>query len=115
MLCAGTVSLRQMASGRWAAEMGFWRFIRNSRITVERLIEGWSDQTRVAAAGRHVLAIQDTSEIKFSTSEDDRRGLGKGKKGNAYGVLLHAMLAVDAERSHCLGLVGGQVWTRGEK
>lgn len=95
--------------------MAFWRFIKNSHVTVERLIEGWSDQTRVAAAGRHVLAIQDTSEIKFSTSEDDRRGLGKVKKGNAYGVLLHAMLAVDADTSHCLGLVGGQVWTRGEK
>jgi hypothetical protein len=104
-----------MASGLWAAEMGIWRFIRNSRVTVERLIEGWSDQTRLAAAGRHVLAIQDTSEIKFSTSEDDRRGLGKIKKGNAYGVLLHAMLAVDGDTGSCLGLVGGEVWTRTEK
>jgi hypothetical protein len=104
-----------MANGLWAVQMAFWRFVKNPRVTVERLIEGWSDQTREAAAGRHVLAIQDTSEIKFSTTEDDRRGLGKIKKGNAYGVLLHAMLAVDADTGSCLGLVGGQVWTRGEK
>jgi hypothetical protein len=104
-----------MAGGLWAAQMAFWRFLGNRRVTVERLIEGWSDQTRLAAAGRHVLAIQDTSEIKFSTTKDDRRGLGRVKKGNAYGVLLHAMLAVDADTGNCLGLVGGHVWTRGEK
>ena len=115
MLCARNVCLRQMAGGVWAAEMGFWRFVKNVRVTVEHLIEGWSTQTRLAAAGRHVLAIQDTSEIKFATTEDDRRGLGKIKKGNAYGVLLHAMLAVDADTGSCLGLVGGEVWTRTEK
>jgi DDE family transposase len=104
-----------MAGGLWAGQMAFWRFVSNPHVTVERLIEGWSDQTRAAAVGRHVLAIQDTSEIKFSTTEHDRRGLGKIKKGNAYGVLLHAMLAADAETGSCLGLVAGQVWTRGEK
>ena len=92
--------------------MRFGRFLANRRVTVERLIEGWSDQTRHAVAGRHVLAIQDTSEIKFTTTEDDRRGLGKVKKGNSYGVLLHAMLAVDADSGSALGLVAGHVWTR---
>jgi hypothetical protein len=92
--------------------MRFWRFIANDRVTVEKLIEGWWEQTGDAVCGRHVLAIQDTSEIKFSTSEDDRRGLGKIGKGNIFGVLLHAMMAVDAETGSCLGLVGGKVWTR---
>ncbi len=92
--------------------MRFWRFVTNPRVTIEKLIEGWSEQTRDAVAGRHVLAIQDTSEIKFTTTEEDRRGLGRIKKGNAFGVLLHAMLAVDADTADCLGLVGGQLWTR---
>src|SRR6267142_114642 len=115
MLCARNVCLRRMARGLWSAQMRFWRFVSNPRVTVERLIEGWSDQTRVAASGRHVLAIQDTSEIKFPTTQEDRRGLGRIKKGNVYGVLLHAMIAVDADTGSCLGLVGGQVWTREEK
>jgi hypothetical protein len=34
------------------------------------------------------------------------------KQGNAYGVLVHAMVAVDAVSGSCLGLVGGDVWTR---
>ena len=92
--------------------MGFWRFVNNPRVTVDKLIEGWSAQTRTAVSGRHVLAIQDTSEIKFSTTRRHRRGLGKVAKGNARGVLLHAMLAVDADSGSCLGLAGGKVWTR---
>ena len=35
-----------------------------------RLIEGWSMQTATVVSGRHVLAIQDTSEIKFHTRRD---------------------------------------------
>jgi len=92
--------------------MRFWRFIVNERVTVENVIEGWSEQTREAVCGRHVLAIQDTSEIKFSTTPDDGRELGKIGKGNIFGVLLHAMMAVDAETGSCLGLAGGKVWTR---
>ena len=104
--------MRQLAQGCWSEYMGLWRFLANVRVTVGKLIEGWSDQTRVAAAGRHALAIQDTSEIKFATSEGSRRGLGRIKKGNAYGVLLHAMIGVDADSGALLGLVGGKVWTR---
>lgn len=95
--------------------MRFWRFLANKRVTVEKLIEGWSEQTREAAAGRHVLAIQDSSEIKFQTTAESRRGLGKVKKGNVFGVLLHPLLAVDAEAGTLLGLAGGTVWTRGEE
>jgi hypothetical protein len=104
-----------MAQGAWSAQMRFWRFVSNPRVTVEKLIAGWSEQTRDAVSGRHILAIQDTSEIKFATTEEDRRGLGKIKKGNVFGVLLHAMMAVDADTGGCLGLVGGQVWTRDDK
>jgi hypothetical protein len=101
-----------MAQGVWSAQMRFWRFVNNARITVDKLIEGWSAQTRMASRDRHVLAIQDTSDIKFATTPDDRRGLGKVGKGNIFGVLLHAMMAVDANTGRCLGLVGGKLWTR---
>ena len=77
--------------------MQFWRFLANERVTADKLVEGWSDLTRSAAVGRHVLAIQDTSDIKFATTADNRRGLGKVGKGNIYGVRLHAMLAVESD------------------
>jgi len=115
MLCTRSVRLQQMAQGDWAANMAFWRFINNPRVTTDKLIEGWSLQTATAASGRHVLSIQDTSEIKFHTRQGHRRGLGKVGKGNARGVLLHAMIAVDADSGVCLGLTGGEIWTRKRK
>lgn len=114
MVVRPTVCLRQLGSGRRAQEVGFGRFLANSRVTVDRLIEGWGDQTAVAAAGRHVLAIQDTSEINFQTIPGRRRGLGK-TKGGGRGLLLHGMVAVDASSGSCLGLVAGQIWTRRER
>ena len=81
-------------------------------MTSERLIEGWSEQTAGAVTGRHVLAIQDTSEIGFNTTAERTRGLGEIGKGRSRGALLHAMLAVDAQHGACLGLVGGEIWTR---
>jgi hypothetical protein len=112
VLCVRSVSVRRLACGFWAEQMRYWRFLANPRVTVEKIIEGWSEQTRVAVDGRHVLAIQDTSDIKFATTKTSRRGLGKVGKGNVFGVLLHAMMAIDAETGACLGLAGGKIWTR---
>lgn len=93
--------------------MKFGRFFSNAKVTVHRLIDGWSTQTRTAVSGRHILAIQDTSEINFHTKPGHRRGLGEiGKGSGGHGVLLHAMLAVDAEQGECLGLVTGSIYTR---
>jgi len=112
MVVRPSTCLRRLARGRRSQLVGFGRFLSNRRVTVDRLIEGWSDQTAVAATGRHVLAIQDTSEINFRTKPQRRRGLGKIGKGGGRGVLLHAMLAIDARTSSCLGPVTGRIWTR---
>ncbi|NJM91398.1 MAG: IS4 family transposase [Rhodospirillaceae bacterium] len=113
MVVGSTVCLRRLGDGQRRRQVGFGRFLANRKVTVGRLIAGWSDQTAIAASGRHVLAIQDTSEISFHTTSEHRRGLGEiGKGGRARGLLLHAMLALDANSGACLGLAGGQIWTR---
>src|ERR1700682_2477480 len=112
MVAGKDVCLRRLARGVRAREVRFNRFLGNARVTTARLIESWSDGTVAAVEGRHVLAIQDTSEINFATTAERRRGLGETAKGNVHGVLLHPMLAVDAENGSCLGLLNGQVWTR---
>lgn len=113
MVLRETVCLRRLSGGDHSEEIRYGRFLGNEAVTVEGVIAGWSEQTRLAVAGRHVLALQDTSEIKFPTTPDNRRDLGRVKKGNCWGMLLHPMLAVDAENGTCLGLVGGKMWTRG--
>jgi len=112
-MVAGTdVCVRRLAKGNRAREVRFNRFLGNAKVTAASVIESWSEGTTAAAEGRHILAIQDTSEINFATTAKRRRGLGEIGHGNGHGVLLHPMLAVDAENGSCLGLLSGQVWTR---
>src|SRR5690242_10609324 len=54
----------------------------------------------------------DRTEVKFPTNAQRRRGLGPVGKGNVHGLLVHAMIAVDARSGSCLGLAGGDVWSR---
>src|SRR3954453_7098302 len=112
MVAGKDVCLRRLARGVRAREGRFNRFLGNAKVTAARVIESWSEGTAAAAEGRHILAIQDTSEINFATTAKRRRGLGEIGHGNGRGVLLHPMLAVDAESGSCLGLLSGQVWTR---
>lgn len=111
MVACKTVCLRRLGGNR-GGELRAGRFFANPKVTAAKLIESWADRTGAAAAGRHVLAVQDTCEVTVPTTAQRRRGLGPVGKGNAYGVLVHAMLAVDAGTGACLGLVGGDVWTR---
>ncbi len=112
MVARGNVCVRRLGDGDGAQTKRFRRLLANDKVTVDRVIAGWSEQTGPAAAGRHVLAIQDTSEIAFRTTAKRTRGLGEIGKGRSRGALLHAMLAVDAESGASLGLVGGSVYTR---
>jgi hypothetical protein len=112
MVAGKDVCLRRLSKGDRALEVRFNRFLGNDKVTTERIIESWSESTVAAVAGRHVLAIQDTSEIHFNTTPRRRRALGEIGKGNHHGVLLHPMLAVDADNGTCLGLLSGEVWSR---
>ena len=112
MVARESVCLRRLAGGARSGIVGYCRFLGNPRVTVDRLIEGWGLAAGSACAERHVLAIQDTSEINFTTTPARRRGLGEIGKGNGRGVLLHAMLGLDAETGAVLGLVAGRIWTR---
>ena len=111
MVTRKTVCLRRLGGDR-GGELRAGRFFASPKVTAAKLIEGWADRTGLAVSGRHVLAVQDTSEVAVPTTAQRRRGLGPVGKGNAYGVLVHAMIAVDAATRACLGLVGGDVWTR---
>jgi hypothetical protein len=114
MVQLGTSCLRRLAAGRDEREVRFGRLLRHPKVTVEGIIAGSSEEIAAAAAGRHVLAIQDTSKLTFRTSADHSRGLGLIGKGGGRGVLLHPMIAVDADAGDCLGLVGGTIWSRAE-
>jgi Transposase DDE domain len=109
-----TVCMRRFGGDR-GGEEGAGRFFANEKVTAAKIVESWSELTGEAVRGRHVLALQDTTEVSYPTTAERRRGLGQCGHGNAYGVLAHVMLAVDGASGACLGLVGGEVWNRDTK
>jgi hypothetical protein len=114
MVRRSTVHVRRLGVSRGGI-LRYGRLLASPRVTVEKIIAGWAQAMRAAVACRHVLAIQDTTEVKFKTSAGRRRGLGLVKKGNVRGVLAHSMIAVDAVSGACLGPVTGEVWTRARR
>src|SRR4029077_2918853 len=87
----------------------------NDRVTVEKMVIRARTRVGEIAAGRHVLAIQDTSEINYDDKRGRTRELGKVGNGSDVGLFVHPMLMVDAETGHCLGLADVQVWRRFKK
>ena len=80
MVARKSVCLRRLARGRRSEIIRYGRFLANPKVSVAALLEGWGEQTAGAAKGRHVLAIQDTSEINFHTSAGRQRGLGESAR-----------------------------------
>ena len=72
-----------------------------------------AEHTAARAAGRDVVVIQDTSELALGGRRAKANGYGPvGKGGALRGLLLHAVLAVDAGTGGVLGLVDAKVWNR---
>ena len=75
MVARTSICLRRLAGGRRSGIVGFSRFLANPRVTVDALINGWGAEHTPRCAGRHILAIQDSSEFNFTTTRARSRGL----------------------------------------
>ena len=106
-----TVCLRKLGGNR-AGEMRFGRFLHNKAVTVREMIETAACATGLRAAGRHVLAIQDTTEINFAAHVNSKQGFGTVGNGTDIGLFLHPLVAVDAGHGGIIGLAGAEVLNR---
>ena len=105
------VCLRQLGGNR-AGEIRFGRFLANARVSTKELIDGACAGTGPRSAGRHVLAIQDSSEINLQRHAGRADGLGTVGNGTDLGFFVHPLLAVDADEGACLGLAHLHLWQR---
>jgi DDE family transposase len=105
------VCIRKLGDDR-PEQVRFRRFLYNDAVTVEEMVSHRARFVAAAARGRHVLAIQDTSEINYQSQSGRKRGLGTVGNGSDAGLFVHPVLAVDAGNGECLGLVDAQVWQR---
>jgi len=106
-----TVCMRNLADDR-SEQVRFRRFLANQEVTVEEMVAYRANLVAGAAKGRHVLAIQDTSEINYQAQRGRKHGLGTVGNGTDVGLFVHPVLAVDAQTQECLGLVDAQIWRR---
>ena len=105
------VCLRTLADDR-SEQVRLRRFLSNAAVTVEEMVAHRAMLVAAAAKGRHVLAIQDTSEINYQAQSGRKHGLGTVGNGTDVGLFVHPVLAVDAQTQECLGLIDAQVWRR---
>ena len=106
-----TICLRRLGEGR-RDEMCFGRFLHNPRVTLEEMLATTAAAVRLPVADRHVLAIQDTTEVNYQARARRTHGLGTVGNGRDCGFFLHPVLVVDAAHGGVLGLAGAQLWNR---
>ena len=106
-----TVCLRKLGGNR-AGEMRFGRFLHNGAVTAAEMIATAAQATGLRAAGRCVLAIQDTTEINFQAHVKSKQGFGTVGNGTDIGLLLHPLVAVDARHGGIIGLAGAEIVNR---
>jgi hypothetical protein len=105
------VCIRRLGDSR-SEQVRFRRFLYNDAVTVSEMVAHRAMFAAAAARGRHVLAIQDTSEINYESQSGRKQQLGTVGNGSDVGLFVHPVLAIDAENGECLGLVDAQVWRR---
>lgn len=106
-----TLCVHRLAKDRNQA-IQFGRFLANSAVTVHEMLATAGFQTSQRVGGRHVLAIEDTTELHFPTHAASKRGFGMGGNGKDLGLFLHPVLAVDAANAGVIGLVDCVVLNR---
>jgi len=93
--------------------MQFTRWLHNPAVTASEMAGHAGERTAIQATGRDVVVIQDTSELALGGRRAKANGYGPvGKGGALRGLLLHAVLAVDAGTGGLIGLVDAQVRNR---
>ena len=108
-----TLCVHRLAKDRNQA-IQFGRFLANPAVTTHEMLATAARMTSQRAAGRHVLAIQDTSELHFPTHRGSKHGFGTGGNGADLGLFLHPLLAVDADNGGVIGLLDCAILNRTE-
>ena len=94
--------MRRISTGR-AEEVKFGRLLRNESLKITDLIQAERGRTEKLVCGRHILGIQDTTELNFENHAGRTTGLGSVGNGTDAGIFLHPLLGVDAKTGCSLG------------
>lgn len=123
MLEQGGAVINQLTKDQ-AKRMGYYRLLNNDKVGVAPIVAGMQELCSGSVAGKHVLLVNDTSEINLHHGHSrwsqaqathlDANDPDLGVVGNNrdLGFFIHPSLALDANGGEALGLAGVQLWTR---
>ena len=111
MRAHGSSTARE-TSGNRAEKVGFERFFRNPKVTVEEMLRTAAAATAELARDREVVIATDTSEFNYQSKGGRKQNLGTVGNGTDAGLFVHPLLAMDGRDGSVLGLAGAKVWRR---
>jgi len=106
-----TLCLNALGKDRNGA-LAFGGFLDNGAVSAAEMLTTTGLRTGTLVSGRHVLAIQDTTEFNFPGHAASKTGFGRSGNGRDLGLFIHATVAVDADSGGVIGPVGAQVINR---
>jgi len=109
-----TVIMKRLVNGA-AEKKRFERWIRHKEVTPVRLIATEKLRVKELVKNRHILAIQDTTEINYQANDGRAHGLGVVGNGKDIGFFMHPMLALDAGTGSVIGCSEIELWNRTKK
>jgi hypothetical protein len=108
---APTMCLHALARDRNQA-LRFGGFLDNGAVSAHEMLVHAGRLTGQRAAGRHILAIQDTTELHFAGHAASKRGFGAAGNGRDLGLFVHPIIAAEAQTGGLIGLVSATVINR---
>jgi hypothetical protein len=109
-----TVIMKRLVNGA-AEKKRFERWIRHKEVTPARLINTEKSRVKELVKNRHVLGIQDTTEINYDSNNGRTHGLGTVGNGTDIGFFMHPLIAVDAKTGSVIGCAEIELWNRTKK
>lgn len=106
-----TMCLHALADSR-EQKRRFNDFLDNEAVTRHEMLAHAGRLTARRAVGRNVVVVSDTSEHNYASHSGRKHGFGTVGNGVDIGVLIHPLVALDAETGGVIGLVGAEVINR---
>lgn len=107
-------SIRQTGQNR-ASQKAIYRFLGNERVTEEELTGSCCQRTGELSEGRHLLVINDTTEINLQSHAGrlmPQSGVGLTGNNKDLGFFAHLGLAIDLATSQAIGYSSMRLWHR---
>ncbi|OYU83998.1 MAG: IS4 family transposase [Flavobacterium sp. BFFFF2] len=107
-------SIRKISDSR-SEQKAAYRFLNNEMVTEQELIESCYERSSCICEGRHVLVLNDTTEINLNSHAGRIKaesGVGLVGNNKDIGFFAHLGLVVDIEQYQAIGFSSMQFWHR---